>query len=628
MNCQRRPSGLLKNFCDKALPLLRGCADGDRILETVSDIVATERWNSFDRFHETTETLQRNYEQTGAEVEVYPIQTGGPVSSGHWIINEAADITSATVKIVSPVRMPLLNYRDNPWHVIQWSASTPRSGMTNDLIIVDSPEDMSRMPANRLAGKMALTRMAPRDLLPRFSAEGAAGIICDKPVKNLPDATAWLKFGWGGLAVQHAGCRLVGLALSANDGKKLRRLLKQHGRLRLHTKVEIRNYVGTHDVVSGVIRGAANPQEEVWAFAHSMEPGAADNASGLAVEVEIARIIERAIATGMLPRPKRTIRLVSGYECYGLFGYIRKKPRMKPLAGVVIDCVGVKPNVCSGVLGWYATIPTSAGFVDRIGKSILRRALKLQNPGYRLHSRPFVSTEDTLIGDPKYGFPCPFVSNWMGLREKAYTGYHSSGDTVDILSPECLSLAATAMAGYLYFLANMGTAEAMALASAETRRAMRQVRNAKKKLTPAAGRYLQDAHHETIKRLKRWLWAGNRDQILTHMDSCENDVRQAVSAVVRHSKKRRRSVPGATRVPRRCAPVAPAAGNTPAHVLERIKASGLQRWAHYWADGNRTLAEIAESLSCEYDKQVNIRKVMDFFEAYEELGFVRLKESR
>ena len=43
---------------------------------------------------------------------------------------------------------------------------------------------------------------------------------------------------------------LVGLVLSANQGKRLRRLHQRHGKVTLRLRVDVRKYVGTHDVVS------------------------------------------------------------------------------------------------------------------------------------------------------------------------------------------------------------------------------------------------------------------------------------------------------------------------------------------------------------------------------------------
>ena len=69
------------------------------------------------------------------------------------------------------------------------------------------------------------------------------------------------------------------------------------------------------------------PEEEIWAFAHSAEPGAIDNAAGVAVCVEVAEVIEHLIGAGAIQRPRRTIRLLHGYECYGLYRYLERVSR-------------------------------------------------------------------------------------------------------------------------------------------------------------------------------------------------------------------------------------------------------------------------------------------------------------
>ena len=44
----------------------------------------------------------------------------------------------------------------------------------------------------------------------------------------------------------------------------------------------------------------------------------------MALTLEVARLLETLIESGAIPRPRRTIRLLNGYECYGFFGYLEK----------------------------------------------------------------------------------------------------------------------------------------------------------------------------------------------------------------------------------------------------------------------------------------------------------------
>src|SRR5579862_2190495 len=113
---------MIAEKCNGLLPRLLAEMDEDRILEMVDRVVATDRWNSFDRFHETSRALMTAYETAGARAECYSIPTGGIAGNGQWIIPEAEDISDATLDIISPVSKRLADYRQCPWHVAQWSA--------------------------------------------------------------------------------------------------------------------------------------------------------------------------------------------------------------------------------------------------------------------------------------------------------------------------------------------------------------------------------------------------------------------------------------------------------------------------------------------------------------------------
>ncbi len=299
----------LQTMCRTILPQLLALSSGRRILRQVAEISESDRWNSFDHFHRTTEKLVDYYERAGAQVEVESIQTGGQIGSGRWVLQEAADVHSATVDVVHPVRQRILDYAENPWHVVQWSAATPAEGLRAQLVVLDSRADIERLPAGRLRNCVVLTNQDPRGLMDVLADRGAVAVISDRPVPNNPRALAWTKFGWGAVPMHHATARLVGFVLSQRQGEALRRQAQRLGTLELLLKADIRKYVGHHDVVSGIVRGAEDPQDEVWAIAHSAEPGAADNASGVAITLEIAQLLEQMIARGQLALASHGVQL-------------------------------------------------------------------------------------------------------------------------------------------------------------------------------------------------------------------------------------------------------------------------------------------------------------------------------
>jgi aminoglycoside 3-N-acetyltransferase len=628
----------LSRLCRQVLPKILAASDGRRMRSQVARIAQTDRWNSFDRFHETTQTLTELYERAGARCEVTPIQTGGHLNSGRWIIREAQDVTAAVADVVSPVRERLLDYRNNPWHAVQWTGATPRGGVRCPLVIIDDAAELDRVPADGLAGKALLTKLDIRGLMGTLADKGVLVAIYDPGVPNHPEALAWTKFGWGAVPMSHATARLVGLVLSERQGQRLRRLQNRHGELMLHVRVDARTYVGTHDVVCGLVEGSQDPQDEVWAIAHSGEPGALDNASGCALTVEVAQILESLIASGELPRPRRTIRLVNGYECYSFFAYLERVGRLQPpLAGVCVDTVGSKPAVCNGRLEWHATIPMSAGFVDWVGEKILRSTLRhYKAAGYRLCPANFMATSDTLIGDPQYGFPCPWITTHHQAPHTAFDAYHSSADTMALVSAPGLKTCASAMAAYLYYLANADSDDVTAITTVEAER-MRQQVAGHRRLEPAEATYVRDAFDVSLRQLRRWQWGGDRGHIERHLRDCERQVAGAARAATGPRRAGRRVPPGARRIPRRKAPLSPNMENGPTPIASRMGAAGLSSWALFWADGKRTLAEIAAAVAVEEsgflsplgktdDRTVDVQRVADYFEAHTELGYTELPD--
>ena len=626
----------LKKFCQKSLPLLSHHVKENRLMETVETIIETDQWNSFNHFHDTTKTLVRYYQEAEVDVEVTSLPTGGEIGSGRWIIHQAANVNRATVDIIDPVGQRLLDYQDNPWHLIQWSGSTPTGGTESQIVIINSRKELDRISTKELARKMILIDFNPRYHLRKLIDTGAVGVITDRPIPNLPDAVGWTKFGWGGIPIGVAGSQqdFVGLVISQTQGIELRQLVKKHGKVTVRTQVDIDRYDGSHDVVSGIIRGADDSQDELWVLAHSGEPGAHDNASGVALCVEIARIIAELIAQKELPRPKRSIRLLSAYECYGFFKYLEDTKRLQaPLAGVVVDTIGSKSKVCNGRLEWHATIPMSAGFVDRVGEAIIRETLNLSNPGYQLYLEPFVSTSDTLIGDPKFGFPAPWLTTHHQDQNVEFDAYHSSADTINLIDPKGLATCVTAIAGYLYYLADAGSQEVIELTTAETDWTISQLQKLSSKSNTKV-HYICHGHREAIDRLKRWMWGGDRKEILVHLDNCQLQIQEAASSVMSRAVTFRKSRTQEEEInnqvyPHRTVLLSPDWGNNVNLEMRlKIEKSRLKPWALFWADSNRSLKEISDVLSVEYGTKVTLQQVTNFFEAHQELGYVKLIKAK
>jgi hypothetical protein len=347
-----------------------------------------------------------------------------------------------------------------------------------------------------------------------------------------------------------------------------------------------------------------------------------DNASGIAASIEIARALCGLISERRLPPARRTLRLLAGYECYGFFNFVENRmlPRT-PLAGVCVDGIGVKPALCNRSLAWHDTIPMSAGFVNDLGAAIIRATLRGGNPGYRFATAPFISTLDTLLGDPEYGFPCPYITTG------SFRGYHSSGDTPDLLDPKGLAACAAAMAAYLYFLAAAGTLEAVELAAWETQKTLLRLRALGLKPARERVEYVRQLHAVSLRRLARWLDGPDRDSALEEFRAFELQVGAAANELPLRRRRRKRLSRSLAalgrRVPRRTALLVPTHENLWPDARQRISDSGVPvPWGLFWADGKRSLAGIAEAISVETGKETSIESVAKFFDAHADIGYV------
>ena len=256
----------LAKFIQTVMPLILEAVDPHRTIAMLEAIVENDRWNSFDRWHETSQRLQSAYEACGGArrsrafqrvANAAPADGSSPKRPTSW---RRRSILSNRPRGVWP------SYRDCPWHVVQWLAATPAEGLRCELVAVDSAEQLASAPPGSLAGKMILTRLDPWANRENFCDAGAAGIVCDIPVNGCPDAVAWTKFGWGGLDFWNDAPR-AGWLFDFGHRRRFAAIAVAAGgpRLVVEAKLDIRRYSGMHDVVSATILGREDPDAEIWA---------------------------------------------------------------------------------------------------------------------------------------------------------------------------------------------------------------------------------------------------------------------------------------------------------------------------------------------------------------------------
>jgi len=434
-----------------------------------------DRWFDFKAFQKSSSHLAARWERFGLKrVEVENFPADGRTKVGSWIMPFAWDASEALLTVEEPARAAgavIARYSETPTCLAQWSAPTPKAGVTADLVRIEDAADEKSYAGRNVADRIVLTSTRPVFMKGLAAAKGALGVVSDfvpHPL-DLPDENFWMNAwsdnpgGWG----LHAGeSRIFGFNISPRKGRWLRNLIREHGGVKVKAVVDTRFRNGEIPAVTAVIPGARR-DEEVLLLGHAFEQGANDNASGVAVMLEAARALSLLISEGRLPKPRRSIRFLAVSECYSTFAYCQKHAdRMaSTLAALCVDSVGQKQDLCRTGLGIHNPPHSNASFISAYCERLAQGIFDPWRPNYLWKMLPY-STTDNVITDPMIG---PATMLLSSFPSDLY--WHTSGDTAQKVDVEALGKIAHFAASYLYTIANAGAIHALYFAALATARA-------------------------------------------------------------------------------------------------------------------------------------------------------------
>lgn len=453
----------------------------DQAMGFVRHIYSTDRWFTFPKFAETTEYLQSAMRRIGLQrIERLGAPADGTSQFGYWTEPLAWDVENARLEIIDPVVPPaervLADYQKVPCSLCMWSGPTPPGGITANVVELKetNPELIARMD---LRGKLVLTAYVPSDIKWAIAKAGALGAIntyTENP--SLLDGRQWIN-AWGdnGWAFTKVSAPLLCFSLSPREAVLVRRLLAEHGSLRVNAIVNSRYYDGIYPYVTAVIPGIG--AEEVLTLGHNAEQGAEDNATGVSAMLEAAATLNRLIKSGRLPRPKRSIRVLAMPEMYGSMQYIATHPeRMQDtIAAMTVD-TPAGPYDRAGTEYTFSVDPlVDSSYADALILKIAADYFPSIRFGFHdyylgMKSRPwhehrYMQWSDSYLSDPLIGVPDVAISSDSGIET-----HHNSEDTPNRIDPRSLRDISVVDAAFLYYLANAGEPEAVWLAQlSETR---------------------------------------------------------------------------------------------------------------------------------------------------------------
>ena len=328
--------------------------------------------------------------------------------------------------------------------------------------------------ANReVRGRLVLTSSQPEavaDLaIGRF---GAAGIVSWAQNQR----TAWwgddeTLVRWGHLETFGAHPTFA-FMVSPARARAWQERLRLGQAVRLRAQVDAGREPSAYLIPTAIIPGRRRDREIVYScHLDHPSPGANDNASGCAGILEVARTLQRLIASGALPRPERTIRFIWPSEIEGTIALLNARPEFarRTLATIHLDMIAGNPDVTGSIMRVHGSPPSLPSFVSDVGFAFAdyvnaqslqfvstgaahmplidpqggRRALQAEVGGFNMGSDHQVWAEGS------YRVPVIYIADWPDRY------IHTQRDVPDNLDPTEMRRAIFIAAASGYFLASI-----------------------------------------------------------------------------------------------------------------------------------------------------------------------------
>jgi hypothetical protein len=477
---------------DTIFQLLNGEISGDAAFETIRVFTRYHRMGNSPGFTAAADYL---YEQAVAYGLEDVVRLKQPVGSPAWSASDGE------IWITSPVLMKLADMTDVQLMLADYSRSVD---LEAELVDVGNGTSDADYEGKDVRGRVVFASGSPSTVTSQaVFRRGAVGVITtalrstSQPWDH-PDQIPWQSVP----RTSPAGSDVAnwfGFTLSARRGDELRALLEGRAlppevaftgadpggpvRVKVHIVSTFDESDTDTEFIEARINGTDPSLPAIVFTCHIQEEkfSANDDASGCANVLEIARAIKHLIDTGMIDRPRRTLRFWWANEISGPYWYFRAHPdeRARVMATLHEDMVGAKQTEGSRVqhiirsphhqASYLADVVQSVAEMVISGNSGYLAALQVGSPypysrpifsrlgtrdGYRAEIVPNFNNSDHMVfNDGIIGIPAVGFINWPDDY------IHSSDDDLWQIDPTQLKRNAFIIAASALYLANAGPDE-------------------------------------------------------------------------------------------------------------------------------------------------------------------------
>jgi aminopeptidase YwaD len=439
----------------------------------VSRLTQLHRVPASPGFHQAIEYVMDRAKAAGltdAHVETFP--GDGMAWFGTLHGNRGWRVEGGSLDEVQPQPRRIISYDDVRLAVADNSES---ADVTVELVDVGRGTQRADYAGKDVRGKLVLCDATPSACHRQAVEElGAAGLVS----YNSNQVSAWWRdnqdlIRWGHLDAR--GKRnAFAIMISVGEARALQQRLARGEHITLHAVVRARNDDSSgYETLVATIPGSDPAAGDIVFSCHldHEKPGANDNASGCAANLEIARTLTTLIAAKRIPAPVRTLRFIWPSEMTGTIAYLSKYPEIasRIRAAVHLDMVGGDPFITKSVLHvtrspWsIATVTDDVeevfgryvidGAMHAAGEGDMTRAIRARGgakDAFWADITPYESGSDHWIYQ-EGGFAIPSIY----LRDHPDIYIHTTGDVADNIEPTKIKRSAFIAAASGYYLATM-----------------------------------------------------------------------------------------------------------------------------------------------------------------------------
>ncbi len=442
---------------------LQEALDGERAVADVRQLTTWNRTPGSSGYRAAGEFVVdalRRADLVDVALQSYPMD--GHTAHREWATEPAWDVTYAKIQVVAPIKQTLADWHTDPISVYQGSWGTPPEGVRTELVDVGVGISDGDYTNHAVEGRVVLAFGPTQQVYEKAVVQrGALGILSHhmpwqcpevgRTPEQLPDLVSQGKL-LVGLGDERRG---FAFSISHRLAGELKKLLEQ-GPIEVQCQIDGGPHEGAFDVVTGRIPGRENPEKEFIVVAHLCHPspGANDNASGVALAIEIARCLaaQQVREAGTL---LYSVRFLFVPEIIGPLAFL-SSGLVAPenlLGGVNLDMVGASQSITKSPILFENTPWSLPTYLFDLGKAFLSLGRPSDRDGlWSYRAVPFEGGSDNIVfNDAPVGAPM------VGFGYRADPCYHSNLDVWTNMDPTILENVGLAAGGQIWVAASMDT---------------------------------------------------------------------------------------------------------------------------------------------------------------------------